>query len=126
MTETGKQYKKINRKTIGNARRLRRDMTPAERTLWRVLRNRNLEGYKFRRQHPIEKYIVDFYCAEASLVIEIDGDIHSNPEKSKQDKIRSEYLEGKGYRVLRYTNEEVLERLEDVVEMLIEVVCELS
>jgi very-short-patch-repair endonuclease len=88
------------------ARELRHPQTAAEATLWRALRARSL-GYKFRRQHPIDRFIVDFYCAHARLCIEIDGGSHFEPEQQAHDAARTEYLEGQGYQVLRFTNDEV-------------------
>jgi very-short-patch-repair endonuclease len=88
------------------ARELRQPQTPAETTLWRYLRNRNLE-YKFRRQHPIEFFIIDFYCAEAKLLIEIDGDSHFQKAQMEYDQARTGYLETLGYKVIRFTNDDV-------------------
>lgn len=95
------------------ARELRREMTPAERLLWSRLRNRRLEGLKFRRQHPLGPFIADFYCAACRLVVEIDGDIHDlQPER---DAARTEQFEQYGYRVIRFRNVQVLNDLEDVL-----------
>src|SRR5690349_6935546 len=88
------------------ARELRQPQTPAESTLWRYLRNRGLK-YKFRRQHPIDLFIIDFYCAEAKLLIEIDGDSHLVKKQMEYDKLRTEYLEEHGYKVIRFTNNDV-------------------
>jgi very-short-patch-repair endonuclease len=95
------------------AREKRRSPTPAEDRLWQRLRNRQIEGLKFRRQHPIDRFIVDFYCVEAALVIEVDGPIHEySPE---QDAVRQEFLESLGLWVLRFTNERVMDDLDGVV-----------
>lgn len=88
------------------AREFRQPLTPAEADLWRALRGRNLSGYKFRRQHPIDRFIVDFYCAEKKLVIEVDGDVHATQEA--YDAARTEWLEAQGYIVIRFTNTDVL------------------
>ena len=88
------------------AREMRHPQTPAEATLWCVLRNRNLK-YKFRRQHPIERFIIDFYCAEAKLCIEIDGASHFESGQEEYDAARTAYLEGLGYQVVRFTNNDV-------------------
>jgi very-short-patch-repair endonuclease len=101
--------------TLAFARRLRRDMTDAERAMWRILRGRQLAGYKFRRQQPIDHYIVDFVCFTHRLVIEIDGSQHID---SKTDDIRSRYLERNGFRVLRFWNNEVLQNREGVAESI--------
>ncbi|MCP4141204.1 MAG: endonuclease domain-containing protein [Chloroflexi bacterium] len=88
------------------SRELRQPQTPAENTLWQHLRNRNL-GYKFRRQHPIAQFIVEFYCAELKLCIELDGSQHFEPKQEAYDKARTEYLEELGYSVIRFTNNDV-------------------
>jgi very-short-patch-repair endonuclease len=87
------------------ARRLRRDMTDAERALWRLLRDRRMDGWRFRRQEPIDRYIVDFVCFEARLVIEVDGGQHY---ESESDRTRDAYLQSQGFRVLRLWNTDVL------------------
>ncbi len=94
------------------SRELRQPLTPAEQKLWSVLRNRNLGGYKFRRQHPIGHFIVDFYCAEKHLVIEIDGDVHS--QQLEYDLARTDWLQSLGYTVLRYQNQQILHQLDEV------------
>jgi very-short-patch-repair endonuclease len=95
------------------ARELRQEMTPAEKLLWQRLRNRQLAGLKFRRQHPLDRFIVDFYCAAARLIVEIDGPIHDfQPER---DSARTAELEQKGYRLIRFQNEQVLNDLETVL-----------
>ena len=91
-------------------------MTKAEEILWRVLKAKQFDGFKFRRQHGIGPYIADFCVPRKSLVIEIDGDIHANPEQEKYDKIRQRELELIGYRVIRYTNKDVFENLTKVLE----------
>ena len=95
------------------ARELRQGATEAERVLWEHLRGRRLAGLKFRRQHPLGPYIVDFYCAAHRLVVEVDGPVHEG--RVKEDALRTEYLEMYGYRVLRVKNEEVLEDIEAVL-----------
>ena len=99
------------------ARRLRRDSTDAERTLWSVLRNRQLGGHKFRRQTPIGGHIVDFVCIEKRLVIEVDGGQHD--QRSSYDSQRTALLESQGYRVLRFWNNEVLTALESVADAIL-------
>jgi very-short-patch-repair endonuclease len=91
---------------LAHAREMRRPQTPAEATLWRALRNRKT-GFKFRRQHPIYRFIIDFYCAEAKLLIEIDGESHLEPDQAEYDRARTEYLEVLGYIVIRFTNDDV-------------------
>ena len=87
-------------------------MTDAEKLLWRHLRLRQFAGYKFRRQHPLGNYIVDFVCLEAALVLEVDGGQHA--EYEDKDAIRTQWLEAKGLRVMRFWNNEVLSNIEGV------------
>jgi very-short-patch-repair endonuclease len=101
------------------AREKRHDSTPAEGILWKYLRGRSLEGKKFRRQHTIERFIVDFFCAEQKLVIEVDGDIHQYTVV--EDALRQEFLEQQGLRVIRFTNDEVLYSIETVLTKIREV-----
>src|SRR5256885_13522969 len=91
------------------ARELRRNMTEAEKKLWSRLRERQIGNQKFRRQAPLEGYIVDFLCIEKGLVIEVDGGQHA--ERTAQDKERTEKLEAAGYQVLRFWNPDVLRKI---------------
>jgi len=100
--------------TADRARSLRRGSTEAETQLWRFIRNRQLSGWKFRRQVPIDRFVVDFLCREAKLIIELDGSQHA--EKTDGDLARTDLLERYGYRVIRYWNSDVLSRTEDVLE----------
>jgi very-short-patch-repair endonuclease len=97
-------------------------MTPAEEHLWQRIRRKNLHNYKFRRQHPIDRFIVDFYCAEAFLVIEVDGDIHEYTQE--QDALRQAFLESLGLRVLRFSNGDIMKHTDAVVERIGEVLQE--
>jgi very-short-patch-repair endonuclease len=106
------------RNLLKRAIRMRRKPTPAEELLWKVLRDRNIHGLKFRRQHPILFYIADFYCHELRLVVEVDGAIHGTPSQIKKDRERTVNLEANGIRVVRFTNEQVLERMGEVVAVL--------
>ena len=99
------------------ARRLRRDSTNVERLLWKHLRNRQLVGFKFRRQSPIGPYIVDFECFAAKLVIELDGSQHQN--QVNYDGERTQYLEMSGYRVLRFWNNDVYGDIEAVTQSIL-------
>ncbi len=99
------------------ARRLRQNLTPAETTLWKALRNRQLSGLKFRRQHPVGRFIADFYCPSCKLVVEIDGGIHE--QQKEYDQARTDQFEAYGYQLLRFTNEEVLTNLTQVLEIII-------
>jgi very-short-patch-repair endonuclease len=100
------------------ARELRQQATPAEKTLWEELRNRRLGGLKFRRQHPLGPFIVDFYCPEHRLVIEIDGDIHDFQEE--EDNARTRRLEDFNYRLIRFWNQEVEQNLQGVLKTILE------
>lgn len=97
------------------ARQLRRDMTPAERKLWQALRGCQLQGYRFRRQHPFGPYIADFACLEAGLVIEVDGGQHLD---SHDDLQRDRFMQAKGFKVLRFWNNDVLANLEGVCRVI--------
>ncbi|HKQ36390.1 MAG TPA: endonuclease domain-containing protein [Nitrospiraceae bacterium] len=101
-------------------RRLRSDMTGPETRLWSRLKARQFQGRKFRRQHGIGAYIVDFYCPEQSLVIEIDGDSHADPAQIVKDKQREKYLQSLGLRVIRYINDDIVKNLDGVLEDLAE------
>ena len=92
---------------------MRGNMTPAESRLWENLRSRRLGGAKFRAQHPLGRFIVDFCCPSARLIVEVDGDSHR--ASGARDRERTEVLEAFGYRVLRFRNEEVLQHIEDVI-----------
>jgi very-short-patch-repair endonuclease len=99
--------------TIDAARRLRKQPTDAEMRLWSRLRRRQVGGHRFRRQVPVGPFVVDSACLEARLVIEVDGGQHVGSER---DAVRTEWLEGQGFRILRFWNDEVLRSTDDVVE----------
>jgi very-short-patch-repair endonuclease len=100
------------------ARSLRKDMSESEWMLWRELRKRQVGGHRFRRQHPIGPYIVDFVCLEQRFVVEIDGGHHNEPEQAKHDERRTRWLEQEGYRLFRVWNTEVFDNLDGVVETI--------
>jgi very-short-patch-repair endonuclease len=100
--------------TIANARALRRNMTDAERKLWQHLRDRQTGSCKFRRQVPIGPYIVDFICFEKGLIVELDGGQHA--EQEEYDAERTKWLQSRGYRVLRFWNNDVMTDVEVVKE----------
>ena len=107
-----------------NFRQLLRDnQTEAEQILWNRI-NRKQLGVKFRRQHPIYLYIADFYCHEKKLVIEVDGSYHLNMEQKEQDELRTEDISEYGIEVIRFTNEQVFEKIGEVVNKLKEVIAE--
>jgi very-short-patch-repair endonuclease len=99
---------------IGRARKLRRGQTWAEKKLWRMLRERHFAGYKFRRQHPFGKYVLDFYCAEARLVLETDGGGHGFPGQQSHDAERDAFLLANGLLVKRIWNRQLLAEVEGV------------
>jgi very-short-patch-repair endonuclease len=103
---------------LARARDLRQSQTPAEARLWARLRNRQLGGFKFRRQHPIDRFVVDFYCAAGLLVVEIDGDSHA--EQIEYDQARTEWLSDQGYHVIRFTNRDVFGNLDAVLEAILD------
>lgn len=98
------------------ARQMRHISTPAENRLWQQLRRKQRLGFKFRRQHAMERFIVDFYCPAARLVVEVDGPVHQYTYE--EDLIRQAYLENLGLRVLRFPNEQVMKELEGVVAVI--------
>ena len=100
---------------------MRREATVFEETLWGRLRNRRLDGVKFRRQHPIGRYIADFYCEEAHLAIELDGGVHLRADQKEYDDARQSAIEGNGITVLRIKNHEVEHDLEGVLEKIAKV-----
>ena len=103
---------------VNEARELRKNQTPAEETLWQLLRNKKLNGLKFRRQHQIGSYITDFYCHEKKLIVELDGEVHNNPERQKHDSIRDKYLTSSGFHILRFPNEKVFNDTENVLKQI--------
>lgn len=99
-------------------RKLRKSMTKAEVIMWSKLRNKRLNGIKFRRQHSFGRYIVDFYCHSLKLVIEIDGDSHVGEHAEGYDQIRQREIESQGIKVIRFTNNDVYNNLEGVIESI--------
>lgn len=104
--------------TIERARALRQRETSPEAKLWQALRNRKLADFKFRRQQPIGRYVVDFCCESEKLVVEVDGDSHASLEAEARDFSRTAELEERGYRVVRFTNEDVVKRFDAVLETI--------
>ena len=101
------------------ARKLRQNLTEQEAAMWHLLRNRGVNGFKFRRQYPIGNYVVDFVCRELKLIIELDGGQHNEPENIEYDKKRTQYLNEKGYRVIRFWNNDIDENLEGVYQSIL-------
>jgi very-short-patch-repair endonuclease len=101
---------------LSKAKQLRKNQTDAEKVLWKKLRNRQIYGYKFRRQVPIGSYIVDFMCVSVKLIIELDGGQHA--EQQDYDRKRTAYLEAKEFQVVRFWNNDVLTNIDGVLESL--------
>jgi very-short-patch-repair endonuclease len=114
--EGGYELPKASRELIARARQLRREATTAESLLWELLRDRRLLGRKFRRQHPIGQFIADFFCDDARLIIEIDGAVHREPTQQERDRLREEILREHGFAILRFTNDQILDRTEQVLQ----------
>lgn len=106
------------------ARELRRNAVPAERKMWQLLRNRQLASLKFRRQVPVGPFIVDFICIYHQLIVEVDGPIHDKDPQRDLD--RDDWLTARGYRVLRFQNQDIIERAHWVESRILEVAGELS
>ena len=112
-------FKGANSELFHFARQNRKIQTKSELLLWERLRNRKLKGFKFRRQHPISNFIADFYCVECNLVIELDGDYHQHRDQSEYDQGRTYELEELNLKVVRFTNREVIENIELVLEKIV-------
>ncbi len=111
-------------KLIERARQLRQQATNAEQLLWELLRNRQLLGRKFRRQHPLGRFIADFFCDDARLIIEIDGAVHQEPSQQERDRMREEALRQHSYHLLRFTNDQVLHQTAQVLQTIAAFVAE--
>ena len=116
----GKYILKYPHRNIQTARMLRKTMTDVERKLWSRLRSNQL-GIKFRRQVPFGTYIADFISLEEKLVIELDGSQHYQEDVKRQDQIRDEYFKNEGYTVLRFSNIEIIENIDGVLDMIWEI-----
>lgn len=102
------------------ARNLRKNSTKEEQKLWSIIRNRQLNNFKFKRQVPIGNYVVDFLCEAKKLIIEIDGGQHNQIKDIRRDEIRTEFLNQKGYVVIRFWNNEINENISGVIEKILE------
>ena len=100
------------------ARKLRKNMTPQELKLWGILRNRKFKNLTFKRQYPIGDYIVDFICKEKWLIIEIDGGQHNTPDAIEYDRIRTEYLNNRGFNVIRFWNNDIDNNIDGVFSVI--------
>jgi very-short-patch-repair endonuclease len=108
---------------LANAKILRKKSTPSEIKLWNCLRARRFMGLKFRRQCPLGPYIVDFVCVEKKLIIELDGGQHNEDTQQDYDKRRTEFLNGLGFNVIRFWNNEVLLQFDTVMEQIYKQAC---
>jgi len=101
---------------------MRNNPTPAEAVLWECLRNKKLKGLRFRRQHGVGPYIADFYHAPTKTIIELDGEIHNDPEVKTNDIAKEEYLKEYGYNIIRFRNYDVLNDLDGVIKIILHAV----
>ena len=113
-----KLFHGANSKLFEFSKALRKNQTEAEEIMWQCLRNRKILNFKFRRQHPVHKFIADFYCPEAKLIIEIDGGIHNHHENQKYDQHRADELKAIGITIIRFTNEDVNNNLNEVINVI--------
>ena len=104
--------------TYENARDLRKVQTKAEEKLWQALRNGKVCNLKFRRQHAFDDYILDFYCHKIKLAVEVDGEVHNDPEVAAYDVVRTNNLNEHGITVLRFTNDEVMKNINKVIKRI--------
>jgi very-short-patch-repair endonuclease len=110
-----------NKSTMTQRRRaLRKNLPEAEIILWSKLSRKKVLGHKFRRQYSVDQYVIDFYCPELKLAIEVDGDSHIMPGAEEQDKARQEYIEAYGIRFLRFTNPDICDNLDGVCQSIYE------
>jgi ATP-dependent helicase HrpA len=121
-TDLTERAQSMGNNPVTLARNLRRKQTDAERKMWRVLRGRQFENSKFRRQEPIGQYIVDFVSLERQLIIEIDGGQHNQQPEIKKDEIRTKWLEKKGFKVIRFWNNDVLLNIEGVAIRILDAI----
>ena len=111
-------YYGTNPQIIDRANHLRRFMTMTERELWKHIRKRKIKGYKFRRQHPVKNMIVDFFCFEGKLAIEVDGEIHQSRYQSERDRERTIMLNSLGINEIRFSNKEILTNIDSVLQKI--------
>ena len=116
--QSDNMWKGASPKIFSNAKKLRESATEAEEKFWLAVKSNQIEGFKFRRQHPLSFYIADFYCHALKLVIEIDGGYHLTEEQQLLDEERTKNIEFQGLKVIRFTNEEVLMQLPEVIDTI--------
>lgn len=115
-------YHGASEKIFENALKLRKNLTEAEKILWNSLKNRKVSNCKFRRQHPIGRFIADFYCHEVKLIIEADGAIHNSNKSKEYDKGRTEMLNEWGIEVLRFSNDQIITKPLQVIKSIEEII----
>lgn len=120
------KYNYASQKLIDFSRVLIKKPTSPEAKLWSVLRNRQINGFKFRRQHPIEHYIADFYCEGMNLIIDLEGESNFTSYGKNRDAIRSKYLQEKGYQIIRFSNSEIRENFEAVLHSIYAITTEIA
>jgi cyclase len=123
--KSGGMFEGASHVIFTNAKHLLKNMTDAETVLWGHLR-KGINDFKIRRQHPIGLYIADFYCHKSKLIIEVDGSIHDEPEIKEADDARQKELERWGYTIIRFTNQEVTEKTEEVIKIITDKVSQLT
>ena len=109
---------KVSAKQVENARELRREMTPAEKCLWNYLKGNRLNGLHFRRQQIVQGYFADFYCHQHELIVEVDGGVHDH--QKEYDAEREDNLIGLGFRIIRFTNDDVTRNLKGVLQQIVD------
>ncbi|GAB2812259.1 endonuclease domain-containing protein [Ferruginibacter profundus] len=114
----GKLHGNSRPATYENARDLRKEQTKAEAKIWQALRNEKISNLKFRRQHAFDDYILDFYCHKMKLAVEVDGEVHNEPEVVVYDSLRTNNLDENDITVLRFTHEEVLKKINKVIKTI--------
>ena len=119
-------WKGAPKESFDKARELRHKATSAEKLLWERLRNKQLENYKFRRQHPVSLYIADFYCHQLKLVIELDGEYHLSDQQQQNDSERTAVLISNGLHVIRFSNNEVESNIDRVVQLIRDFISDLT
>jgi cyclase len=123
--KSGGMFEGASHLIFANAKKLRKNMTGAEKVLWMYLKE-GINNIKIRRQHPIGLYIADFYCHKLKLIIEVDGSIHNEPDIREFDEARQKDLEKWGYIILRFTNEQVMENSDEVIRIITEKILNLN
>jgi len=106
-------------------KKLRRDVPFCEKKLWQFLKGKQLQGIKFRRQFGIGPYVVDFFCPRHRIAIEVDGDSHYEENAEKNDRLRTSFIESKGIRIVRFTNTDIVENIDGVIETIRSELCSL-